>query len=434
MNTVSHSLNATHPQDNSNLAGALHADIFQRLQERIFPGDTAAPAHLTVGVEHEFFLFNAAGETASHPESQHFLSLLGDKIVHEADGDGGEYIAEVHFGWDEATDFATKIKYDHHPHLLEIASAPQPDLHELQSHLQMLFTLAENAAQSCRLVISANANLGKSAAHPSLQSPLPAYQNLRFYRRKLLERHEPEQARESAWVGHFCNYAAVVAATQVHVGGLEWWRNEEIISRLYRSEPELLFFSSLHPGATPDGFDLSQRWIGYKTVFEQYPLAGFPRFDEWTMQSWQRALLNSPLAGGADDAWAALSTESYGRPPGDSWDIFWKNVRDLQIIRPRLFGTLEFRADPAQPSVAAIMGMAALRLGLCCHALTADAETDTFALARDNWWKAVAASEPPSFSATIGETFNNAYQGLKSRQLGEEKYLHAAFPEFARTI
>ena len=252
----------------------------------------------------------------------------------------------------------------------------------------------------------------------SVVSPLSYYRDLRYYRSKLFSfRGESESTALN-----FTNYAALIAATQIHVGGTKWWLQNNLVGTLHCLEPYISRYAS-------DGFQnqnkkqvLKARWTGYGRVFAGYPLIGFPELEKWNTEVWIGALLRSPLAGGPEDEWAGLSLEKYGKIPFGSWSKAFPLIRDLQIIRPRLFGTLEFRADPAQPSIERVLGLTALRLGLVASLLGGKTPTPvTFGIAKTNWWALVRGSElegqhPPLLDC--------AREALKERGNGEEVFLN----------
>ena len=88
---------------------------------------------------------------------------------------------------------------------------------------------------------------------------------------------------------------------------------------------------------------LKDRWSYYYKVFEKFPLLGFPNYVNWNRVQWYEDLYNF----------------SYSDNPDSSIH----KLRDLQIIRPRMFGTVEFRSDSSQSNIDSILNLSALRLG-----------------------------------------------------------------------
>ena len=62
-------------------------------------------------------------------------------------------------------------------------------------------------------------------------------------------------------------------------------------------------------------------------------------------------------------------------------------MRDLQIIRPKIFGTLEFRADPSQPKVSDILALVSLRLGVAKSVVDGAKVKKAFSMERMKWWE-----------------------------------------------
>jgi hypothetical protein len=207
----------------------------------------------------------------------------------------------------------------------------------------------------------------------------------------------------------------------VHIGNTQWWERPYLVEWLYAREPEILTFYADSSGA--DTFlknqALFKRWEGYADVFAGYPLVGYPRMERWNMDSWIKALFESPLAAGPEKEWAGKSLSELEVNPFSDWGDFFDSVRDLQIIRPKLFGTLEFRADPTQSDLAGVLNSAALRLGLCAYGISHSGLKSNFCDSQTLWWDIVRRSKP----AEIKSALTLAEQGLQMRGKGEETYL-----------
>jgi len=275
----------------------------------------------------------------------------------------------------------TVVKYDHHPHLMEIAFSWHEDLSTLAAQIDAMLARADSAARVAGVRLASRPFLELSPLDPAIVSPLPAFVALRHYRGLLLAR------RGLAATPHV-NYAAVIAATQTHVGGLPLRAEPQLVSTLYREEPfwQPWAYSLTCPDAEARAAAMARRWVGYHTVFPDAPLVGFPPFQDFTWRAWCRALAASPLAGGPEDDFAAQTLLSHGHPPRSSWSDFFVCVRDLALVRPRFFGTVEFRGDPAQPSTEAIAAIVALRLAVATAVVSGmRRELPSFAAARETW-------------------------------------------------
>ncbi len=372
----------------------------------------SGPAGLTIGLEHEFFLCNKSGGPTTHEQSQLFLKELSNQPgwrIREKSKDE-EHLLRV--SRDEDHGRFTAVKYDHHPHLMEVAFGYKADLHELREQVSTGFAILDHAAGKADVRVKHAPFLDISASDPRVTSPLKPFQDLRNYRRRLFQiRGERENAELE-------NYAAIIAATQTHIGGTGWLFKPELISRLYRLEPEAHLYAARGVVSTDKEITslLARRWYGYRQVFLGYPLIGFPDLEDWTLETWTAALLEMPLSGGPENHWAGYSAKQLGGIPFQSFDDFLTRVRDLQIIRPRIFGTLEFRADAAQPTPDRIVAIAALRLANCIGIMQGHQPSTSFAAARAKWEQSLSLGG----ALPTRDFLNRAKHWLSLRNLNEE--------------
>ena len=380
----------------------------------------AHPTLLTIGVEHEFFLLNTNGTPADHAQSQDFLQKIANlkhwriyKTSH--DPAVGNYISRVS---KESKYGFCALKYDHHPHLLEIAFPYFDNLHDLYSIISSTLADFKEVAQQLSLQLSSSSFLDGQAP----ESPLQDFVNLRSYRKTVLEENSKEISPD------LYNYAASIAATQTHIGGSNWWNNKTLVSALYTFEPEILFinFESLNTNLSFEVF-LKKRWLGYLTVFEKSPLIGYPAFDDWNIENWVSALLKSPLCGPATSSWSGRTWEILDTKPKDFSDLnyFITAVRDLQIIRPKLFGTLEFRSDAALPTAEAIIRMAAIRLGITNALVNNIKAQSSYKFGLIRWHQALHGD---TSHLNVQSVLELAARGLQLRKLNEETFLSLQEP------
>ncbi len=353
---------------------------------------------LTVGVEQEFFI-ESAGLPADLSQSPQFFEAL------RAAGWTGPTA-----GPPEALELrppyspGSVIKYEHFPYLLEVAFDYFSNLHGLAAVVEQVFGDLERAGRACHIDVRHRPFCSVSADHPLTLTPSARSRPLLAYRESLL------RARGRTVPLELLNFSAVIAATQIHVGGIDWWSEPAIVERLYSFEPDLQSFAYRNWRSDDGqmGNPVCQRWQGYKALLGEYPLLGFPNLREWSKESWIAALLESP------------SLEiAVGEPL-----TFLKQVRDLQIIRPRLFGTLEFRADPAQDSPRSILVLAALRLAIAIAAVNGERVSGTMQQHRARWWRA-ADDRSSALQDVDGlrSILRQAGTWLEQRGLGEERYL-----------
>ena len=101
----------------------LHDFILQEVSKR--PSKDADPKNLTIGLEQEFFLLDLEGRPATHEASQKFLLALSHQPgwhIHERlNGALGDMMWRCSI--DTPDGRYTAVKYDHHPHLMEVAFA-----------------------------------------------------------------------------------------------------------------------------------------------------------------------------------------------------------------------------------------------------------------------------------------------------------------------
>lgn len=347
----------------------------EELKRRLAGVPALAPPEFTIGVEHEVFVFDRAGQP-SEAVTQSVLDAWGPVV--ERDGIVWATAARAPSGR------SIVLKYDHHPHLLELAFSPVDTLFELEEDLAWAWPrLLECASVGCLVHHPVLDGPGVASSHPRMLA-------LVQYRTELLARRgivDPAAA----------NYASSIAATQIHVGGLAWWTRPPLLAALVAREAGVAAFAHQSTGVSP-----ASRWAGYRRVFEGSPFCGLPHFETWDLAGWASALSRA---------------STMGQPDG-TWDDFFARVRDFSVIRPRLFGTVEFRGDPAQPSPDRILRQAALRLGTSIAAI-GDVAPDTSAA--HEWWSNWSAlSEEPAVGSV-----QDARSALIERGHGEERFLDA---------
>lgn len=324
----------------------LREELVSRLPSATFATD---PGVITFGVEHEFFLTTPDGNPCNHLQSQRFFRVFVEQnVAWELQVEklrGTQLVERALFGdeWSGA-----QLKYEYDPHLLEISTPIMTSLTTLLAFFQEIWSATEVAAKSCGLQVTHSPALeGVDMLQQAERTRRPDTAMLLAYRKKLVANNgEPAK---------LAGFPAVVAATQVHVGGINWGSNEAVVEALYSQLDKLeeVFYEPFDDKSSVR--DLRQR--GYCSVFRGFPLVGTPPFRPWNFRGWIDALLNSPLAG-TNEAWAGKTVTDIGGPPNNDWQLFVERVRDLQWIRPRLFGTLEFRGAPAQPSPDSIVQLA----------------------------------------------------------------------------
>ncbi|MBL8624428.1 MAG: hypothetical protein JNK64_24180 [Myxococcales bacterium] len=358
-----------------------------------------SPADLTIAFEHEFFL-NSGERPASLEDSQALLLRVADTLKwrarHESDAVLGDYVSSIA----PTSRHWPALKYEHPPHLLEIALAPATSVDALGAPLAELLGAIERAATEIGLSVLHE----PFARYPATEALLwrsDAYRaELRRYRERWL------RARGIAPRPDLINFSAVLAATQIHVGGLDAINNPAVVERLYTCEPPILWYAFLNTSsALPIGDRVRARHGTYHAALPDCPLLGFPDLPAWTVAAWADALSRMPQLG-----------EQREQDPHQIID----HARDLQIVRPRTFGSIEFRADPAQRDANALLGLAALRMGCAAHALGRPHVARSWLEARAAWWQAVDSGHVVRDVALLEQV----REGLDSRGFDEARYLH----------
>lgn len=382
---------------------------WQRIQETKaflaarFAEQTVNPL-LTVGVEHEFFLNGPEGQPATHELSQKFLLAFAadtgsEPTLHSAPV-LGTFVGEVRYGGSPSD---CVLKYEHHPHLMELAVGPFSQLQDLSFEIGRAFGALERAAAAAGLSVCHTPFLDSSVGvDEAVWSPHPLCRALREYRLELATQ------RGETWDRATTNFSAYVAATQIHVGGVSWGDLNACVDRLYAVEhgvAPLAYLSARQPLTA-----FKRRWAGYLATVGEFPLVGVPRFEEWSVDWWLQALTRMPSA-----AMPALE-----EAPPESAERFLGSRRDFQAIRPRTFGTLEFRADPGQPDHDALLALAALRLGATVRSAEGWSISERPECLRSAW---LQTGDLLSLGRASREILEGALGGLKRRGHGEEEYL-----------
>jgi hypothetical protein len=294
---------------------------------------------LSIGLELEFFLLDSNQSPVGLESSQAFLhSLLtlyqsrGHVNIEEEILNGKKCLSRIKCpigstAWNS-------IGYEYPPHMLEVSLSYHPSLVTLKAELKSFLEDASRCAEALGLTICLQASLNEKQ-----QSEMQRIENStqRVLRQSRLEMLESGPFASEHKVADFPAY---LAATHFHIGGYQWWNIPGFVENLYRLEPFVMLEAK--------GIGFKERWSNYLKVFHNFSLVGFPSTNSWTHDWWMEELFKT----------------SYQRQQGSIDSAYALNkLRDLQVIRPRAIGTIEFRSDAAQSSCDEVMRLAALRLG-----------------------------------------------------------------------
>lgn len=355
---------------------------------------------ISIGLELEFFLMKN-GNPVNLTESQTFMAALCDKIslsklntsIEEEELEGKKCISKVKFPTTK-TSWAY-VCYEYPPHLMEISFSYHFNLTPLESEVAFLMETVTSTARSVGLEAEFAPILSKEQLKSVVAIDNELHRQLRTSRIQLLA--DGPYASET----HLADFPSYLAAFHVHVGGYEWWKDEKLIENIYRLEPYVMLEAK--------GISYKERWDHYLKVFHSFPLVGFPATPSWSLAWWITQLF----------------VTSYQRQKEKLKNIFGLNkLRDLQLIRPRAIGTIEFRGDAAQGTTDDMMRLAALRLGQYLLAMRGLPPTVLpYASARELWLEQMEAGRYLDETAR-DEILKLIEIELRRRGLGEEKYLH----------
>jgi hypothetical protein len=314
---------------------------FEHLNEVLqkkFSASQIARVRPTFGVEHEFFILNTDGSLASGEKSQAVFEYLAsqpearvfrDQLTHR--------ISQINFEHPESNSYSV-LKYEFFPHLLEIAIGYSTRDDLLERRIFQIYELVKRA------VMRAGLQFSKSALLPLYDLTTESINAFDVKRRDL---HEGRKIRLMQQ-GHDvidANFPAFTAGTQVQVGGIKWWENIGLLSRLYDSEPENLrkSFQALHMEHFEAMRLLRERFDRYSRVYATKKLIGFPKYDFWSLEKWSNF----------------LTTDLGIEKPKTKDEVIAvsQKVHDLSLIavKPNM-ATLEFRGCPSLPDCEEIVG------------------------------------------------------------------------------
>lgn len=391
---------------------------------------------LTVGIELEFFLKNAVThELCQLDQSQIFLQELAHLNhwrIHLVNPLSGKILR---VSQDNTHQRYHQVKYEHPPHLMEIAFAYTDQLVVLEQWIESVWNDLQVAADRSGVIIDLAAdksdNFLKNQNLPWEQIGLisNAYQE-RYQSRASLVNHLVQQQQSQQSFTPLIAFPSFVAATQYHIGGDAWWKRPlNYMESLYRDE--FLIGGLAYEG---EASHFLKRWSYYQGVFEGMSLLGFPDIATMNFDVWIEHLLTSPLSHSDQNLKQALGELQIiqgHQLESESIMSLIQQTRDLQIIKPKWIGTLEYRSDPATSNFKQMIKMAALRLASHLKAVRhtvcqTNIQTEmtlpeySFKQLSQLWWQGKAITD---FKTETDCLLNQAFDILKARNLGEERYL-----------
>jgi hypothetical protein len=381
---------------------------------------TQTDSKIRIGIEIEFFIERLSGETVTIADATHFMRTVSQQAGWRLFAESGyeDVISKVSF---EVSGVGYhSLKFEHPPHMLEVALAPYDNLHDLNEALLDIWNTFQTAAKVCGLKLKFDPSVKPFELDWNAINQFSSkYRALAITREKAVT----ESLRREPWV-HFATYTA---ATQFHIGGTTWWsKGNNLVNDLYLAE---LFashnaYTLLNVSSQNIHERFFERWGGYFKVFKDLKLLGFPDLKEWSTRTWIQEFCRSSLVLVQEDPFFGRDLQDIGEVLSDGELLrAMGSVRDLQIIKPKFFGTLEFRADPALPDVASMLRQAAFRFGLYHHILangSSDLDKIPFVEMKERWRSGLDISGLESVRDLMKM---RVFEALKLRGLGEEDYL-----------
>ena len=357
--------------------------------------------------EHELFVIdNDTGEIATVERTSDLIHTFGKAHGWKHKGNYAGMLPK--YSCELSDNRYTQIKFDTEPHLIEIAFTYFWDLEEFHKHLSLVINSLYLCASDLNLVLKTNADVPENQSH-LIEPQTDYFKGLRDFRRAIQHGDKKLTAKEA-------NYGALIASTQIHIGGpfINSENEEDFITAMYSEEPNVIAYSHNSSPSQP-------RWKYYERVYGEFPLLGFPKEEKFRFKRWFENICKSPIYD--EDIFplhknvSTISTKDY-----ESLKIAerFKKIRDFQIIRPRVYGTLEFRADPAQENAAAIFSLLLLRLGLCGYHFYNPSKV-SLVNAHNSWWKQIRTERFEKDTQVL----ERASIGLRSINSKNSKFLDA---------
>lgn len=349
------------------------------IQER---ADQLINKGLSFGIEHEFFLFNGT-KTASLNDSQLFLNEFSKRKGWKKYLDKNNLIDKV--GYDEKNGYHA-LKYEYPPHMLEIAIGYSRNYEEFSNKTLLLLSEIEETANSIGLRVVhtpsiPNANIDKK----SLKKMESKQLQLHYNRKKIA-------FDKNIYDENIYEFPSRIAATQIHIGGFNWIENDNFLEKVYIYEP-IVNYLILSLFKSPQK-TFKERWQGYNNLFDDFKLFGFPGKDKWGFDLWKKELL--------------LEFKSKGKD--QNIIEFINNSRDLQLIRPKTYGTLEFRSTPGLDNIKNFDYLCRIRIAQCLCAENSEFKPFSYKESK-HIWNDIFAS-PEKYKKQIDDFITYANQQL----------------------
>lgn len=370
----------------------------------------------SIGLEQEFFLLSGSNVLASHAQAQSlFLKILEQSQWKIAPGGtSSNSTAILSISREIGNKRYTKIKFESPPHMLEIAFGWYENLNDLAADVELTWRTIENAASQLGLFVSL-VPFGDHFLKPATGALRDS---------KGLELAESRARFLTEITGsadtHILDFTKFTAGTQVHIGGIDWFNDPTRIEALYSLEPVTSWYSALLASQLDQKNAIAlliRRKSVYDRCFPTFPLIGVPDFPNWTLEAWVDGMLNGPLTGKSEDPTSGRALARLPEHLRPDITEFLLRARDFQYVRPRISGTIEFRADGALPDPSAIISVAALRFAVSLFASKQE-HFPALRHSRHAWIEGLSGHTPDLVSL-----LSIARSTLAKRALKEERFI-----------
>jgi hypothetical protein len=373
----------------------------------------------TIGVEIEFFVMDENGGAATLELSQNFLKKVLDLPSWHSSSDAaaGEFSINA-VARELSGGRYSKLKYEYPPHLMEVAFAFFYNISDLFQELQIVFNDLRFAATEVGCILQ---------FQPFLQPEKVV--KIEPITKKIMQLNQSRlDFLHAAGIEPSQNihlFPSFTASTQIHVGGIPWWIDESIVHRIYAIEASVpLFGPRLSCSKTDTPVELlAERTRLYEECFPGMKLVTFPRFEKWNFDTWLSGLLASPLASMTETSFSGKAYQEISLSDRPEISKILSSLRDLQYVRPRFIGTIEFRVDGSINCPRKIAALAAWRLG---QSILANEQNQRFHCdfknLRESWdirRRTVTSLSDSKATQTIGDIIDV----LRGRGFNEEKFV-----------
>lgn len=291
------------------------ADLKSYIDKRL----SKQTGEVRIGVESEFFLFKG-DELVTLDESQNFLEEIRKTGIF--------YVREMFrnsnlikkLSMDTVDNGYYTIKYEYPPHLLEVAYGHYSSVSELLDSLNFIESMLLEVSKKLDIDIRYLPSVDPTLVDFSVVQKVDHIQAVLLKDRKIIAEKKNLSFNQS-------EFPAYIASNQVTISGTNWIEQKNFISILYTLEPTINYIYKIFACRKWPNLvkfeDFRKRNKLYALSFGDYELFGYPNSTSW-----------SP------DKWISFSKKN-AKVANNVSSIF--DIRDLQFIKPKKTGALEFR-------------------------------------------------------------------------------------------